>query len=60
MDIFPYREDPFDAVEESIRCMMDYDRVVERLGVERIDGLIAAGDVPATLRALRQAVFGPA
>ncbi|MEA5015173.1 MAG: sugar phosphate isomerase/epimerase family protein [Candidatus Limiplasma sp.] len=60
VDIFPYREDPFDAVEESIRCMMDYDRVVERLGVERIDGLIAAGDVPATLRALRQAVFGPA
>lgn len=58
VDIFPYREDPIDAVEESIRCMMDYDRVVEGLGVERIDEMIAAGDIPATLRTLRQAVFG--
>ena len=40
--------------------MQDYIRVVEKLGVPRIDALIAAGDVPATLRAVRQAVFGQA
>lgn len=58
VDIFPYRENAIDAVEESIHCMQDYIRVVERLGVPGIDALIAAGDVPATLRAVRQAVFG--
>jgi len=60
VDIFPYRENAIDAVEESIRCMQDYIRVVEKLGVPRIDALIAAGDVPTTLRAVRQAVFGQA
>ena len=58
VDIFPYRENAVDAVEESIRCMRDYARVVDRLGVDRLDALIAAGDVPATLRAVREAVFG--
>lgn len=58
VDIFPYRENAIDAVEESIRCMKDYLRVVEKLGVDKIDALIAEGDVPATLRAIRQAVFG--
>ncbi len=57
VDIFPYRENAIDAVEESIRCMMDYDRIIERLGVERIDQLIQAADMPATLRAIRQSIF---
>lgn len=58
VDIFPYREDAFDAVCESIRAMRSYDRVIEKLGVEKIDRLIAQGDVPATLAAMRKAVFG--
>ncbi len=60
VDIFPYREDAVAAVEESILCMRDYRRVVEKLGVARIDRLIAAEDMPATLRAVREAVFGRA
>jgi hypothetical protein len=39
---------------------MDYVRVIHKLGTEQIDALIAAGDVPATLRAVREAVFGRA
>ena len=58
VDIFPYREDAIDAVEESIRCMMDYTRIVEKLGVPAIDALIARGDVPKTLAAIRKAAFG--
>ena len=58
VDIFPYRENAIDAVAESILCMRDYQRVVEKLGVERIDALIAGGDMPATLGAVRKAVFG--
>jgi len=58
VDIFPYRENPFDAVCESIRAMMTYDAVVDRLGVKALDALIAEGDVPKTLAALRRAAFG--
>lgn len=58
VDIFPYREDAVDAVEESIRCMRDYSRIVDTLGVEAIDALIAEGNVPKTLAAVRRAAFG--
>ena len=58
VDIFPYRENAIDAVEESIRCMMDYDRKIEKLGLEKIDALISSEDMPATLGAIRKAVFG--
>lgn len=58
VDIFPYREDAIDAVAESIAAMQDYRRVVEKIGIPTLDALIAEGDVPATLRAVRQAVFG--
>ena len=58
VDIFPYREDATDAVEESIRCMMTYTHIIDKLGVKRIDELIAANDAPATLCAIRQGAFG--
>mgnify|MGYP000904645649 CR=1 FL=1 len=58
VDIFPYRENAVDAVVESVEAMRDYIRVVDKLGVAGIDSLIAAGDVPATLAAVRRAVFG--
>ncbi len=58
VDIFPYREDAMDAVEESIRSMMDYIRIVHKLGIEKIDRLIVGGDMPATLAAIRKAAFG--
>lgn len=58
IDIFPYREDAIDAVEESIRCMMDYTRIIEKLGVPSIDALITQGDVPKTLAVIRKAAFG--
>lgn len=58
VDIFPYREDSIDATAESIECMMDYVRIVNKLGIGEIDRLIAGGDVPATLKAIRKAAFG--
>ncbi|MDI9505294.1 MAG: sugar phosphate isomerase/epimerase family protein [Candidatus Excrementavichristensenella sp.] len=58
VDIFPYREDSIDAVAESILCMKDYVRVVDKLGVEGIDALIREGNVPKTLGVIRRAVFG--
>lgn len=58
VDIFPYREDSIDAVAESILCMKDYVCVVEKLGVEAIDALIREGNMPKTLRTIRQVVFG--
>ncbi|MFH1880073.1 MAG: TIM barrel protein [Bacillota bacterium] len=58
VDIFPYREDAIDAVEESIRCMQDYIRIIDKLGVKKIDALIAEGNVSKTLAAVREAAFG--
>lgn len=58
VDIFPYREDAVDAVAESILCMKDYDRIIDRWGLENIDRLIAKGNVPETLKAMREAAFG--
>ena len=57
-DIFPYREDAIDAVEESIRCMMDYTHIIGKLGVQTIDDLVAEGNVPKTLAVIRRAAFG--
>jgi sugar phosphate isomerase/epimerase len=58
VDIFPYREDAIDAVEESIRCMMDYSRIIGKLGIPAIDALIIQGDIPKTLAAIRKTAFG--
>lgn len=58
VDIFPYREDSIDAVAESILCMKDYARVIDKLGLEKIDELIREGNVPKTLGTIRGAVFG--
>ncbi len=58
VDIFPYRENAVDAVEESILCMRDYLRIINKLGVPAIDQLIAEGNVPKTLAAIRKAAFG--
>ena len=57
VDIFPYREDPFDAVCESIRALRTYESIIERLGMETIDALVARANVPDTLAALRRAAF---
>lgn len=55
VDIFPYREDAFDAVTESIQAMRSYESIVERLGVSRIEALVDEGNVPLTLSVIRQA-----
>ena len=57
VDIFPYREDSINATAESISCMKDYVRIVEKLGVDLIDQLISAGNVPATLCTIRSTAF---
>ncbi len=57
IDIFPYREDAFAAVEESIQALEVYSRAIDRLGIGRIGELIAQGSVTGTLRAIREAVF---
>ena len=58
VDIFPYRENAVDAVAESIYCMQDYSSIIDKLGMQTIDALIAEGNVPKTLAAVRKAAFG--
>ena len=57
VDIFPYRENQFEAVGESIRYMKRFEALVDRIGMEKLDGLVAGGSVTQTLKVLREQVF---
>lgn len=58
VDIFPYREDSFDAVTESIRAMCTYNAIIDRIGMDRINELIMEANVPHTLSVIRELAFG--
>jgi hypothetical protein len=57
VDIFPYRENQFEAVRESILHMDTYAKLVEKIGVEKLDVLITAGSVTETMRVIRENVY---
>jgi sugar phosphate isomerase/epimerase len=57
VDIFPYREDPFEATAESISYMESYSRVIDMLGIDKIDSLIKNNNVTETMKAFRETIF---
>ncbi|MEM1552409.1 MAG: sugar phosphate isomerase/epimerase family protein [Candidatus Bathyarchaeia archaeon] len=57
LDIFPFREDPVQAATASIEFLEACHNVIDRLGLENIEQLIADGNVPQTIRRLIQTVF---
>ena len=57
VDIFPYRENQFEAVRESILYMNKFDAAVDKIGIDRIDALIKSGSVTETLKVIRESVF---
>lgn len=58
LDIFPYREDPGLASERSIRVLEKCHEILDRLGMERVSGLIGRGNPPAALGEILDAVLG--
>lgn len=58
VDIFPYREMQFEAVSESIRYVQAYDRLIEKIGMDKIEEIIEEGNSTKMLQVFREALFG--
>ncbi|MGI9951714.1 sugar phosphate isomerase/epimerase family protein [Moorellaceae bacterium AZ2] len=57
LDVFPYREDPVKVCRESIATLQGIIGLVNRMGVSKLDDLIAKGDVINTLAFIRQHIL---
>ena len=57
VDIFPYREDQYEATRQSVLNMQKYDEAVDRIGFEKLGALIDEGDPCAMTKVVREALF---
>jgi xylose isomerase len=57
VDIFPYRENQFEAVRESILYMERFAALVEKIGTARLDALIGQRSVTEMMKVVREHVF---
>ena len=58
VDIFPFREPAFDAAEESIRNLINFDKLIDRIGYDKLTQCINGTDATQGLRLIREAMFG--
>ncbi len=57
LDQYPYREEPEDAIAESIGWLRALRTIVDRMGAERVGELLKTGDAAAASRLVRQAMM---
>jgi sugar phosphate isomerase/epimerase len=57
VDIFPYREDQYEATKQSVLNMQKFDAVIDRIGFRRMGELIEEGDPCRMNQILREALF---
>ena len=58
LDIFPYREDGIRAATESIRWIRGLHGMQDKIGRDRIGGVIASGDAMEASAMMREALLG--
>ncbi|MCF0145191.1 MAG: sugar phosphate isomerase/epimerase [Eubacterium sp.] len=58
VDIFPYREDSYEATRQSVLNMKKYDETIDKIGFDRLTELIQEGNPNRMTQAVREAVFG--
>jgi xylose isomerase len=58
LDMFPYREDPYDACSLAIRMIKSYERIAANLDSSTIQALQKKNDAAAIMELLRQEVLG--
>jgi xylose isomerase len=56
LDMYPYREDPVKACEQSIRNLKWYAELVEKIGVNRIFEAIESKSIEETIEFLRESI----
>lgn len=57
VDIFPYRENSYQATRESVLNMKVYDGMVDKIGFDRLKDVIENGDPCEMTKVVREAVF---
>ncbi len=57
VDIFPYREDQYEATRQSVLNMKKYDEIIDRIGFDKLGDVISNGDPCDMVRVIREAVF---
>lgn len=57
VDIFPYREDAYDATKQSVLNMKKYDEAIDMIGFDKVGELIEEGDPCKTSKVIREALF---
>ena len=60
LDQYPYREEPEQAIAESIAWLKALRCIVDRMGPARVKAVLAGGDATAGQRLLRRAMMGEA
>jgi hypothetical protein len=58
LDIFPYRENGIRAASESIRWIQGLHCVLDRIGRDRFEAVVANGDAMDVSALLREALLG--
>lgn len=57
VDIFPYREDQYEATRQSVLNMKKYDEIIDMVGFERMGDAIQNADPCEMTKLLREAMF---
>lgn len=57
VDIFPYREDQYEATRQSVLNMKKYDEMIDLIGFDRIKDIIENGDPCEMVKVIRESVF---
>jgi len=58
LDIFPYREDGVKAANESIRWIKGLHGLLDKIGRQRVEAIVAKGDAMEASAMLREALLG--
>lgn len=57
VDIFPYREDQYEATRQSVLNMQKYDQMIDMIGFARLGDVIKNGDPCEMVRVVRESVL---
>ena len=57
VDIFPYREDQYEATRQSVLNMKKYEEMIDRIGFEKLGDVIKNGDACEMVKVVRESVF---
>lgn len=57
VDIFPFREDQYEATRQSVLNMKKFDAAVDMIGFERFGQMIEEGDPCKTISVIREAIY---